>query len=165
MALKRGKEVGVRKTLGATKGCYLMRQLLTETFVLTAIVIVAAAATAGLFLPVLNSFLGKNIPTQWLGLTSAAFLLTLWALVSLLSGIYPALVLSRFRPVLALKSMVTTPRAGVLLLRRGLVVFQFMTAQILIICAIVVSKQMTFIRNKPLGFIKDLVVDVALPDS
>jgi putative ABC transport system permease protein len=164
LALKKGKEVGVRKTLGATQG-QLMRQLLSETFVLTAIVIVAAALTAGFFLPVLNSLLDKNVPTHWLGLTSGAFLLVLWALVSLLSGIYPAFVLSRFRPVSALKSMTATPKASVLLLRRGLVVFQFATAQMLIICAVVVSKQMAFVHSTPLGFNKDLVVDISLPDS
>jgi putative ABC transport system permease protein len=164
LALKKGKEVGVRKTLGATRG-QLMRQLLSETFVLTAIVIGAAALTAGLFLPLLNTLLDKSVPTHWLGLTSVAFLLILWALVSLLSGIYPALILSRFRPVAALKSMSATPKASVLLLRRGLVVFQFVTAQVLIICAIIVSKQMTFVRNTPLGFNKDLVVSIFLPDN
>lgn len=164
LALKKGKEVGVRKTLGATRG-QLMRQLLSETFVLTAIVILAATLTAGFFLPVLNTLLDKNLPTHWLGLASGAFLIVLWALVSLLSGIYPALVLSGFRPVLALKSMAATPKAGVLLLRRGLVVFQFVTAQMLIICAVVVSKQMAFVHNTPLGFNKDLVVDIPQPDS
>lgn len=164
MALKKGKEVGVRKTLGATRG-ELMRQLLGETFVLSAIVIAAAAATTGLFLPILNGFLDKTIPTDWINLQSVGFLLALWAFVSLVSGIYPALVLSRFRPVAALKSMASTPKASVLLLRRSLVAFQFVTAQILIICAIVVSKQMAFIRSTPLGFNKDLVVDVSLPDN
>jgi ABC-type antimicrobial peptide transport system permease subunit len=164
MALKKGKEVGVRKTLGATRG-QLVRQLLSETFLLTAIVITVAAATAGFFLPLVNNLLDKNIPTNWIGLTSAVLLLVLWVVVSLLSGIYPALVLSRFRPVAALKSMASTPRASVLLLRRGLVLFQFVTAQMLIICAIVVSKQMAFVRDTPLGFNKNLVVDVLLPDN
>jgi putative ABC transport system permease protein len=164
MALKKGKEVGVRKTLGATRG-QLLRQLLGETFVLTAIVIVAAALTAGFFLPVLNRLLDKQIPTNWVGLASVCFLLVMWGLVSLLSGIYPALVLSRFRPVAALKSMTATPKASVLLLRRGLVLFQFVTAQMLIICAIVVSKQMGFVRDTPLGFNKNLVIDVSLPDN
>src|SRR5579872_2268087 len=113
MALKKSKEVGVRKTLGATR-LELIRQLLGETFLLTAIVIVVAAGTTGLFLPLLNTFLDKNIPTQWLGFASVSFLVTLWVLVALVSGIYPALVLSGFKPVLALKSTVTTPKGGVL---------------------------------------------------
>lgn len=163
MALKKSREVGVRKTLGATRG-ELIRQLLAETFVLTAVVILAAAGTAGFFLPVLNSFLDKDIPTQWLGWASGGFLVGLWVLVAIVSGIYPALVLSGFKPVTALKSTKATPKAGVLLLRRGLVVFQFVTAQILIICAIVVSKQMDYVRNASLGFNKDMVVDVDLPN-
>ncbi len=162
MALKKSKEVGVRKTLGATRG-QLMRQILTETFVLTAVVIAAAGVTAGLFLPLLNDFLDKSIPVSWLTLTSGGFLVALWALVALLSGIYPALVLSRFRPVTALKSAVSTPKASTVLLRRSLVVFQFVTAQMLIICAIIVSKQMDYERSQPLGFTKDLVVDLNLP--
>jgi putative ABC transport system permease protein len=164
MALKKSKEVGVRKTLGATR-LELMRQMLAETFLLTGIVVGAAALTTGLFLPLLNQFLDKNIPTAWVGWTSAAFLVGLWILVSVLSGIYPAFVLSRFNPVTALKSVVTTPKASMVFLRRGLVVFQFMTAQILIICAIVVSKQMHYVRSQPLGFNRNLVVDVDLPNS
>jgi ABC-type antimicrobial peptide transport system permease subunit len=159
LALKKSKEVGVRKTLGATR-LELMRQMLVETFVVTGVVVGAAAATAGFFLPSLNHFLGKQIPTAWVGWTSAAFLLGLWVVVSLLSGIYPAFVLSRFNPVTALKSKAVAPKSSMLFLRRGLVVFQFMTAQILIICAFVVSRQMQYVRTQPLGFSKHLVVDV-----
>lgn len=159
LALKKSKEVGVRKTLGATR-VQLMRQMLVETFVVTGVVAGAAAATAGLFLPSLNRFLDKQIPTAWLGWTSAAFLLALWVVVSLLSGIYPAFVLSRFNAITALKSKVVTPKASMLFLRRGLVVFQFMTAQILIICAFVVNRQMQYVRTQPMGFSRNLVVDV-----
>jgi ABC-type antimicrobial peptide transport system permease subunit len=164
MALKKSKEVGVRKTLGATRG-ELMRQMLVETFVLTALVIGAAALTAGFFLSPLNHFLDKQIPENWVGWTSVGFLLVLWALVSLLSGIYPAFVLSGFNAVKALKSKISTPKASMLFLRRGLVVFQFVTAQMLIICAIVVSKQMQYVRSQPLGFNKNLIVDVGLPNA
>ncbi len=164
LALKKSKEVGVRKTLGATRP-QLMRMILAETFVLTGIVIIGAAVTAGYFLPILNEFLDKDIPTSWLTFTSGGFLLLLWVTVAVLSGIYPATVLSGFRPVIALKSTVTTPKASVVLLRRGLVVFQFVTAQVLIICAIVVYKQMQYVNNRPLGFTKDLVFDINLPSN
>ena len=86
-------------------------------------------------------------------------------IVSPLSGIYPAFVLSGFNPITALKSKVTTAKASVVLLRRGLVVFQFLTAQILIIGAIVVAKQMHFIQSKPLGFNKEKVLDIEIPDN
>ena len=71
----------------------------------------------------------------------------------------------RFNPVTALKSKVSTPKSGVLFLRRGLVVFQFMTAQILIICAFVVSRQMQYVRTQPLGFSKNLVVDISVDNK
>jgi ABC-type antimicrobial peptide transport system permease subunit len=145
LAIKKSKEVGVRKTMGATRGS-LIQQFLSETFLLTAMVIIAAALSVRTFLPVLNNFLDKNIPLNWLSFKSGLFLVSLWAAVSLLSGLYPAFVLSGFNPIVALKSKISTPKASAVMLRRGLVVFQFLTAQILIIGAIVVAKQMAFIQ-------------------
>lgn len=162
LAIKKGKDVGVRKTLGATRG-QLIGQFLSETFLLSALVIGAAAATVGWLLPFFNRFLDKQIPLDWLNLRSAVFLVALWVITALLSGVYPALVLSGFQPAKALKSATPAPRTSVLALRRGLVVFQFVTAQVLIVCALVVSKQMAFVRNSPLGFHKELVMDIGLP--
>lgn len=164
LALKKSKEVGVRKTMGATRS-QLMGQFLTETFLLTALVIAAAALTIPLFIPPLNHFLGRNIPTDWLNTDTTLFLLGLWITISLLSGIYPAFVLSGFNPIAALKSKVSAPGTSVLLLRRGLVVFQFLTAQILIIGAIVVAKQLAFMQSVPLGFEKQNVANIDLPDN
>ncbi len=164
LAIKKSKEVGVRKTMGATRG-HLMKQFLSETFLLTALVLVAAAFSVRPLLPALNNFLDKNIPLNWLTLDSGIFLLCLWVAVSVLSGIYPAFVLSGFNPIAALKSKISTPKTSVLILRRGLVVFQFLTAQILIIGAIVVAKQLSFMQSTPLGFDKQRVVDIDLPDS
>ncbi len=110
-------------------------------------------------------FLDKNIPLDWLNIKTVFLLIGLWVVVSLLSGLYPAFVLSGFNPITALKNKVSTPKASLVMLRRGLVVFQFLTAQILIIGAIVVAKQMDFVQSKPLGFDKDKVVDIALPEN
>ncbi|HVX48989.1 MAG TPA: FtsX-like permease family protein [Chitinophagaceae bacterium] len=164
LAIKKSKEVGVRKTMGATR-IHLIKQFLSETFLLTAVVILAAALSIRFFLPVLNDFLDKNIPLNWLTYKSAALLISLWLIISLFSGVYPAFVLSGFNPVAALKSKITAPKASVVNLRRGLVVFQFLTAQILIIGAVVVAKQMVFIRSTPLGFDKNMVVDIGLPEN
>jgi putative ABC transport system permease protein len=163
LAIRKSKEVGVRKTLGAGRA-HLIKQFLSETFLLTAVVIVIAALSVRLFLPMLNQFLDRNIPLDWLTVKSGLFLLGLWVVVSLLSGIYPAFVLSGFNPITALKSKVSAAKASVVLLRRGLVVFQFLTAQVLIIGAIVVAKQMHFMQSKPLGFEKEKVVDIEIPD-
>jgi putative ABC transport system permease protein len=164
LALKKSKEVGVRKTMGATRP-QLMGQFLTETFLLTALVIGAAAATISVLIPPLNLFLGRNIPTDWLNVNTTLFLLGLWVSISLLSGIYPAFVLSGFNPIAALKSKVSAPGTSVLWLRRGLVVFQFLTAQILVIGAIVVAKQLAFMQSAPLGFEQRDIVNIDLPDN
>ncbi len=164
LAIKKSKEVGVRKTMGATRN-HLIKQFLSETFLLTAFVFIAAALSVGLFLPPLNNFLDKNIPVNWLHVNRAFLLIALWISVSLLSGLYPAFVLSNFNPITALKNKTVTPKASVITLRRGLVIFQFLTAQILTISAIVVAKQMNFIQSQPLGFSKNNVVDISLPEN
>jgi ABC-type antimicrobial peptide transport system permease subunit len=164
LAIKKSKEVGVRKTMGATRPL-LMGQFLTETFLLTALVIAAAAATISLLIPPLNHFLDRNIPANWLNIKTTLLLLGLWITISLLSGIYPAFVLSGFSPIAALKSKISAPKASVLWLRRSLVVFQFLTAQILIIGAIVVAKQLAFMQSAPLGFEKQNVLNIDLPDN
>jgi putative ABC transport system permease protein len=164
LAIKKSKEVGVRKTMGATR-VHLIKQFLVETFLLSGIVMIVAGVSIGFFVPVLNKFLDKNIPIDWLSLKTGIFLLFLWVSVSLLSGMYPALVLSGFNVVTALKSKISTPKKSVVYLRKGLVTFQFLTAQILIIGAIVVAKQMEFVRSSPLGFDRDRVIDIALPEN
>src|SRR5262249_28399253 len=146
LAIKKSKEVGVRKTMGATRG-NLTKQFLLETFLLTAFVFTAAALSIEIFLPPLNNFLDKNIPINWLHFNSVLLLIGLWIFVSLSSGLYPAFVLSGFNPITALKNKIVTPKTSVVTLRRGLVIFQFLTAQILIIGAIVVAKQMNFIQS------------------
>ncbi|HEY4111238.1 ABC transporter permease, partial [Puia sp.] len=118
LAIRQSKEVGIRKTLGATRQ-QLMRQLMTEAFLLTGMAILAAGLSIRMFLPLMNNFLDKQISLEWLDWTTGGFLLGLWIGVSLLSGLYPAAVLSGFRPVTALKSKVFTPGASVLNLRRG----------------------------------------------
>jgi ABC-type antimicrobial peptide transport system permease subunit len=164
LAIRKSKEVGVRKTMGATRS-QLIRQFFAETFLMTALVIIAAALSVRLFIPLLNTLLDKNIPMNWLNGQSLALLTALWIGVSLFAGVYPALILSGFNPITALKSKTTTPGTSVLLLRRGLVVFQFVTAQILIIAVIVVAKQMDYVRSTPLGFNRAQVVDISLDDS
>ena len=103
LAIKKSKEVGVRKTMGATRA-HLIEQFLSETFLLSAVVIIAAAFSIQFFLPGLNQFLDKNIPLHWLNFKSGALLLILWVGISLLSGLYPAFVLSGFNPITALKT-------------------------------------------------------------
>ena len=164
LAIKKSKEVGVRKTMGATR-YHLMKQFLLETFLLTGLVIIAATFSVRFFLMPLNHFLDKNIPLDWVNFKSIFFIATLWLLVSLLSGLYPSFVLSGFNAINALKSKISAPKKSVVTMRKGLVIFQFLTAQVLIIGAIVVAKQMDFIQSSPLGFNKNQVVDITLPEN
>jgi putative ABC transport system permease protein len=164
LAIRKSKEVGVRKTMGATR-LQLIRQFFSETFFMTALVIVCAALSVRLFIPALNSLLDKNISVNWMNGQNLLFLASLWVVVSLSAGLYPALVLSGFNPITALKSKIIAPGTSVLFLRRGLVVFQFVTAQVLIIGVIVVAKQMYYMQSKPLGFNKEQVLDLGLQEN
>jgi hypothetical protein len=92
-----------------------------------------------------------------------AFLLIITGLVSILAGIYPAVILSGFQPVMALKNKVLSSGGSIFSLRRSLIVVQFAIAQLLIICTIVVSGQLEYFRSKPLGFNKNAIITVPFP--
>lgn len=164
LALRKSKEVGVRKTMGANRA-QLIRQFLSETFLTSAMVILVAAITVRLVLPAINTFLEKNISLNYINLRTGLFLFSLWIIISLLSGIYPAMILSGFNPINALKNKLSSPKGSAIFVRRGLVTIQFLTAQVLIIGAIVVAKQLNYINSKPLGFQKEQVVDIGLPGN
>lgn len=93
------------------------------------------------------------------------FLALIAVVITLLAGFYPALVLSRFNPVTALKSKMKASRTKGISLRRGLVVFQFVIAQALIIGTIIIVKQMNYFRNYSMGFDKDAIVNINFPDD
>ncbi|MEJ8804299.1 ABC transporter permease [Pontibacter sp. H249] len=159
-SMQRAKEVGVRKSIGASRS-QLVIQFLSETVILTLISIIFAAALTSLVLPSLNAFTGKemsfNIFTQPLLLV---LLLCLTLVVGLLAGFYPALVLSGFKPVKVLKSavVVDTKVGRIQWLRHGLIVIQFALSVFLIICAFVVYKQVSYLHNKDLGFNKEQIM-------
>jgi putative ABC transport system permease protein len=85
LAIRKSKEVGVRKTMGATR-YQLIRQFFAETFLMTALVILCAALSVRLFIPLLNTLLDKNIPLNWVNAQSLALLTALWIGVSLFAG-------------------------------------------------------------------------------
>ncbi|MGV3503222.1 MAG: ABC transporter permease [Adhaeribacter sp.] len=156
----RAREVGVRKAIGAHRG-QLMTQFIGETVLLTAISVVAATALTSLFLPALNAFTGKQMTFQVFGNPSLALgLLALTAVVGLLAGFYPALVLSGYQPVKVLKAGgLTQGRTGSIpWLRHGLIVVQFALSIFLITSALVVFKQVSFLHHKDLGFRKDQIM-------
>jgi putative ABC transport system permease protein len=164
-AVNRAKEVGVRKVLGSNRK-NLIVQFMGETFLITLVAVVLATGVAWLAITPLNALLEIKLAHHLFNnLSVPAFLLAVIILVTILAGFYPALVLSGYNPITALKSKITVKKAGGLSLRRSLVVFQFAIAQVLIIGMLVVVTQMNHFKNASLGFTKDHILNVAIPDD
>jgi putative ABC transport system permease protein len=156
-SVERAKEVGIRKVVGALKG-ELARQFIGESVILCLIAFVITILLSVLLLPLFNQLSGKIIST---GIFSNFFyILTLFGIsvaIGFLAGIYPAMVLSSFKPVMVLKGRFSTGTKGSLL-RKSLVVAQFSISIALIIGTIIVYNQMDFMRNRDLGFSKDQMI-------
>ncbi|HET7000980.1 MAG TPA: FtsX-like permease family protein, partial [Puia sp.] len=159
----RSKEVGIRKVLGSSKK-QLIIQFLSETFLITLASVVMAIVFAFVALPVLNNLLQISLKIQP-GYRLIAFLFSIIIIVTFLSGFYPAIVLSGFNPIAVLKSKFTSRSASGLSMRRVLIVFQFVVAQALIIGTFVVVNQMNYFQNASMGFDKDAIVMVPLPND
>jgi putative ABC transport system permease protein len=159
-SLERAKEVGVRKSIGASR-LQLIIQFISESFILTLISVIIAITLVYMLLPWLNHFTQKEIDFHLFSdLKMLTIIIALTIVVSLLAGIYPALVISKFQPVKVLKgnfSGETTPGA-IPWLRHSLIIIQFTLAVILMISSIIVIKQVNFMMNKDLGFNKEQVM-------
>ena len=155
-SVKRAKEVGVRKAIGALRPA-LISQFIWEALIVTALAVALALPLLWLARPWFNGLVQKQIalpfgqPLFWLEL------LGITVVTGLLSGFYPALILSAFKPVKVLKSTIKLD-TGTLLLRKGLVVFQFVLAVLLITGTVIVSRQMRFMASKDLGYSRENVV-------
>ena len=165
-AAQRAKEIGIRKTLGSKKS-QLVLQFLSETFLLTLFTAVLSVAITPLLLKAFSGFTPDGLqfnyllsqPFVWI------FLLLLIITVSGIAGLYPALVLARFKPVMVLKNQVIAGKgtSRSVLLRKTLIVFQFVIAQVFIIGVIVVDKQIHYSLQKNMGFRKDAVINFYVP--
>lgn len=162
-AVNRSKEVGVRKVLGSNRS-QLAMQFLGETALIVLCSTLLAIAMAAIALPFLNQLLEVHMSISFLSDPSLiTFVLVTAVTVTLLSGIYPAIILSGFNPITALKSRITAKMVGGISLRRALVIVQFAIAQILIIGMFIVVSQMNYFRHASLGFEKAAVLNVPLP--
>ncbi|KAA6438848.1 FtsX-like permease family protein [Dyadobacter flavalbus] len=163
-ALKRAREVGVRKVLGSTKP-QLFWQFMGETAL---IVLVALALAISIFQygqTLAHTYLhGSFRFTFYFSPSVIGWVALLVALVIVLAGLYPALIVAGFRPVVALAGRMTVQQAGGFSLRRGLVVMQFAISQMLVIGLIVVASQLNYVQEKDLGFRKEAIVTVGLPN-
>lgn len=164
-SVNRAKEIGVRKVLGSNR-LQLLRQLMAETALITLIALVLGCLLAQLTLPLLQGIMQKDIQANWLHSPALlVFLLLIGLGIVLLAGFYPAIVLSGFNAIDAIKSKISTRTIGGISLRRGLVVLQFVVAQLLITGTIVVVRQIHFFRTRPLGFEKAAVAMIDLPSD
>ncbi|MEO5980250.1 MAG: FtsX-like permease family protein [Chryseolinea sp.] len=162
-AIKRSKEVGIRKALGSTRA-QLIRQFLGETSIVALISSMVSIAFAQLSLTFLNPFLKLELsfdvlhdPALW------AYLIGVTVVVAMFSGLYPAFVVSAYNPALALKNLISNKNSSGYNLRRALVVGQFVISQFFIFGTIVLVDQMDYFKSKDLGFNKDAIVVVPIP--
>ena len=164
-AVHRSKEVGIRKVLGSNRG-QLVVQFIQETSMLTSFSVVLALGLAYVALPVLNNILKTEMAFTFdLAPVVTLFLFTIWLIVTLVSGSYPSLILSGFNPVTALKTKISSGKVGGINLRRGLVVFQFGIAHVLIIGTLIVVSQMNYFRNARLGFDHQSILNITVPND
>lgn len=156
-ATTRAREVGMRKTLGAMKR-QLVEQFFGESFITSLIALVIAISLATSIIPAFNQFSGKSIALDEV-LTPqflvGSFLLVL--AISFCAGAYPALFLSRLKPVSSLKGSGSLQKSNPLL-RKGLIVFQFMISTVFLTGMVVVLLQLNYLQSKDLGFDRDQVI-------
>ncbi|MCE7995450.1 MAG: FtsX-like permease family protein [Roseivirga sp.] len=152
---RRIKEIGIKKAVGASRKT-LMLQFMSESVIMAFISLVMSLAIVWLVLPEFNSITDKSLSLVFTGELVMALGVTL-AITGILSGSYPALYLSGFKPVKILKGQ--TPSSWrELFLRKGLVVFQFVLSVVLIVSVLVVQKQIEFTQQKDIGFNKDNII-------
>lgn len=149
---KRAKEVSIRKVNGATRG-EVMTQLILESFLMNFIAVLISLILVQAAIPLVGSLLGK--PLAFSLFTDSSFLVSvgiLYVFGSLISGIYPAFVLSTFKPIDVFKSGAHSIARGKSMLRQSLVVFQFIVSIGLITGTIIIYNQLNFVKSKELGF-------------
>ena len=160
-SIKRAKEVGIRKVVGAQKN-QLIRQFLGESLLLSVLSALTAICIVAITLPLFNRIAVKDmslssILNPWLILGVIAIALV----VGLLAGIYPAFVLSSFQPIQSIKSGMVYSFSGNLL-RKGLVIFQFALSIGIIFATLVAHKQMFYIQSRDLGYDKEQIIIISL---
>lgn len=165
-ALRRSKEVGVRKVVGGTQ-TQVFGQFMAETALITFVSLTFGFLLAMELLPNLNDWLDSEAawPTfvHWQDTMLWVFLGSIFLLVVLLSGSYPGLILAGFKPVQALKGRITSQQVGGMSVRRVLVVTQFVLTQLLIICTIVLNNQVNFMQTQSVGYDTKAIVDINIP--
>jgi putative ABC transport system permease protein len=160
----RSKEVGTRRLVGAHRS-QILRQFMGESVLMAIFSLGLSAVLAYLGLPLFNSLAGKHLAFDWINIIQILpFIFVLIIFVGLFAGSYPALLLSSFKPVTAIKGTTErgSPRTR---LRNVLVVVQFTVSLVLIIATLLVKNQLEYIKDKEMGFDKDQIVVVEIHDE
>jgi putative ABC transport system permease protein len=164
-SFKRAKEIGTRKVLGSSPSAIFI-QFMAETAYIAVFAALLAIGYVLLILPVLNTWLQTQLSFNFFrDVKLLVFLILLLAITIAAAGTYPALILSRFKPVNALKNQVNNNSQSAGFARKGLIVFQNVIAQVLIIGAILITMQVKFLKSANPGFNKDAVVVMPVPDN
>src|SRR5690606_7480935 len=160
---QRAKEIGVRKTLGGTPRA-LIGNFLVETLAITFVALLLAVPLTALFIRMFPEFIPQGMDAYANPLGLILFLLALLITVTLASGSYPAWLITRVRTVQVLKGQGEKMVAGARLnLRKTLIVFQFVIAQVFIVSALIIGQQLNYTLKKDLGFTHDAVVNIGTP--
>ena len=156
---QRAREVGVRKVMGSGKGM-LVRQFLFESILMSFIAVLFAAGIIALALPYFNTLVEKEISLGFFKPLHLASLIVIGLICGIIAGSYPALYLSSFNPITVLKGLKLPSSFGVSMVRRVLVVSQFVISIALIICTLVIYQQVVHTRNRELGIKKENLLTV-----
>lgn len=164
-AVKRAKEIGIRKTMGSSKS-QLIFQFLSETFLLTLTATILSILLVPWIIQLFADFIPPAISFNMLATAKVIlFMAALVVVVSLLSGFYPSMVLSGYNPVQVLKNSTAGGSGNTrrLWIRKSLTVTQFVFAQTFIIAALIVGNQIQYVMHKDLGFKKDGIITFETP--
>ena len=162
-AVERSKEVGLRKVMGALRN-HLVFQFIGESVLLTIISCILSLGLLRLLLPLYNQLLGYSLTISWNAAPLNLFLLGVILLVGFLAGSYPAIFLSAFTPIQALKGKLNLGKGGSFF-RQTLVVIQFSISVFLIIGTIIIMNQMNYVKNKELGYDQEHSIVIPINNS
>jgi putative ABC transport system permease protein len=156
-SLQRVKEIGIRKILGSSRAG-LVFQFLTETFLMSLLALIVSLIIMKPLLAAFPSFIPRGVLPDILNPKTILFIISLLIITTVLSGLYPGLVLSAFQPADALKSKTGIKGGFSDQFRKGLIVFQFTVSLIFIIASIFIGNQIHYMLRKDLGFKQDAIV-------
>ncbi len=164
-AFSRSKEIGIKKVLGSFKQ-HLFWQFISETFIISLFAMCLGVVIAIAVLPYFNALFELHLSASaLLNIKLISFTIGMLICVSLLAGSYPGILLARILPTLALKGKLTQKDAGGKLTRKVLVTTQFIISILLIATTIIISRQINYAINADLGFEKDAIVMVEIPED